>query len=124
MKDRNYTTEQMLKLEPDVLLKYLTENYTVDMPISIDTKEQVKKASEEMAKASAYYAFLTPLKLQANILKRVLKNKKEDKILIEDMLVRETIIDAHMSVMRQSYDTISRLFTIRYKEQEEIRMMQ
>lgn len=123
MKDKNYTTQEMLEMDPAELLKYLTENYVIKIPLSIETKEQVERASEEMAKASAYYVFFSPLKLQANLMKRILKKQKADKDAVDNMLVRETIFDSQMSVMKQSYDTISRLFTIRHREQDELRMM-
>lgn len=123
MKDKNYSTQEMLSMSPEDLLSYLTTNYIIQIPLAIDSQEQVKKASEEMAKASAYYVFLSPLKLQANMLKRLLKKQKADKDLIDDMLVRETIFESQMAVMKQSYDTISRLFTIRHREQDELRMM-
>lgn len=123
MNDRNYTASQMLDMEPEKLLEYLTNNYIVKIPLAIENFEQAKKASEEMAKASAYYVFFSPLKLQANMLKRILKKQKADKDLIDDMLVRETIFESQMAVMKQSYDTISRLFTIRHREQDELKMM-
>lgn len=123
MKDKIYSNDELLKLDPKTLLKHISSTYSVEIPFSIDSSEISKKASEEMAKASAYYAFLSPLKLQANILKRMLKNQKAEKELIDDMLVRENIFESQMVVMKQSYDTISRLFTIRYKEQEELKLI-
>lgn len=123
MKDKIYSNDELLKLDPEALLKHISSTYSVEIPFSIDSSEISKKASEEMAKASAYYAFLSPLKLQANILKRMLKNQKAEKELVDDMLVRENIFESQMVVMKQSYDTISRLFTIRYKEQEELKLM-
>lgn len=123
MKDKIYSNDELLKLDPEALLQHISSTYSVEIPFSIDSSEISKKASEEMAKASAYYAFLSPLKLQANILKRMLKNQKAEKELVDDMLVRENIFESQMVVMKQSYDTISRLFTIRYKEQEELKLM-
>lgn len=123
MKDKIYSNDELLKLDPETLLKHISSTYSVEIPFSIDSSEISKKASKEMAKASAYYAFLSPLKLQANILKRMLKNQKAEKELVDDMLVRENIFESQMVVMKQSYDTISRLFTIRYKEQEELKLM-
>lgn len=123
MKDKIYSNDELLKLDPEALLKHISSTYSVEIPFSIDSSEISKKASEEMAKASAYYAFLSPLKLQANILKRMLKNQKAEKELVDDMLVRENIFESQMAIMKQSYDTISRLFTIRYKEQEELKLI-
>lgn len=123
MAKKEYTNDELLNLDPEELLTYLTNNYIVKIPLSINSSEEASKAAEEMAKASAYYVFFSPLKLQANMMKRLLKKQKADQELIDNMLVRETIFDSQMSMMKQSYDTISRLFTIRHREQDEFRMM-
>lgn len=122
MGDKNYTTRQLLEMKPMALLDYLTDHYVIKIPLKIEDPAQCRWVAEEMAKASAYYVFFSPLKLQANMLKRMLKRQGASKELVEDMLVRETIFESQMSMMKQSYDTISRLFTVRHKEQDELRM--
>lgn len=123
MQNKSYSNADLLSMPPDQLLDYLTNTFIVHIPLAIETPNDVKIYSEEMAKASSYYSYLTPLKLQANMQKRFLKRQGASKEDIEDMLVRESIFESQLSVMKQTYDTISRLFTVRHREQDELKMM-
>lgn len=123
MQNKSYSNADLLSMPPDQLLDYLTNAFVVRIPLAIETPEDVKFYSEEMAKASSYYSYLTPLKLQANMQKRFLKRQGASKEDVEDMLVRESIFESQLSVMKQTYDTISRLFTVRHREQDELKMM-
>lgn len=115
------TEMDLLKMDPEMLLMYLSKSYQLEVPLSVE--EGNGNAAKMMAKASAYYTYLITIKTHANLLKRGLKRKEVDKDIIEDMLMRETVFEAEMARAKQVYDTISRMFTIRHQEiDQELKM--
>lgn len=120
--EENKLTEMdLLKMDPEMLLMYLSRNYQLEVPLSVE--EGNGNAAKMMAKASAYYTYLITIKTHANLLKRVLKRKEVDKEIVEDMLMRETVLESEMTRAKQVYDTISRMFTIRHQEiDQELKM--
>lgn len=119
--EKQITEMDLLKMDPEMLLMYLSRNYQLEVPLSVE--EGNGNAARVMAKASAYYTYLITIKTHANLLKRGLKRKEVDKDIIEDMLMRETVFEAEMARAKQVYDTISRMFTIRHQEiDQELKM--
>lgn len=116
-----HTEMDILKMDPEMLLMYLSKSYPLEMPLSVE--EGNGNAAKMMAKASAYYTYLITIKTHANLLKRILKRKEVDKEIVEDMLMRETVLESEMTRAKQVYDTISRMFTIRHQEiDQELKM--
>ena len=116
-----HTEMDLLKMDPEMLLMYLSRNYQLGVPLSVE--EGNGNAAKMMAKASAYYTYLITIKTHANLLKRTLKRKEVDKEIVEDMLMRETVLESEMTRAKQVYDTISRMFTIRHQEiDQELKM--
>lgn len=120
--NENKLTEMgLLKMDPEMLLMYLSKSYQLEVPLSVE--EGNGNAAKMMAKASAYYTYLITIKTHANLLKRTLKRKEVDKEIVEDMLMRETVLESEMTRAKQVYDTISRMFTIRHQEiDQELKM--
>lgn len=115
------TEMDLLKMDPEMLLMYLSKSYPLEVPLSVE--EGNGNAAKMMAKASAYYTYLITIKTHANLLKRGLKRKEVDKEIVEDMLIRETVLESEMTRAKQVYDTISRMFTIRHQEiDQELKM--
>ena len=115
------TEMDLLKMDPEMLLMYLSKSYQLEVPLSVE--EGNGNAAKMMAKASAYYTYLITIKTHANLLKRTLKRKEVDKEIVEDMLMRETVLESEMTRAKQVYDTISRMFTIRHQEiDQELKM--
>ena len=115
------TEMDLLKMDPEMLLMYLSKSYQLEVPLSVE--EGNGNAARVMAKASAYYTYLITIKTHANLLKRTLKRKEVDKEIVEDMLMRETVLESEMTRAKQVYDTISRMFTIRHQEiDQELKM--
>ena len=72
--EENKPTEMdLLKMDPEMLLMYLSRSYQPEVPLSVE--EGNGNAAKVMAKASAYYTYLITIKTHANLLKRVLKRK-------------------------------------------------
>lgn len=116
-----HTEMDLLKMDPEMLLMYLSKSYPLEVPLSVE--EGDGNAAKMMAKASAYYTYLITIKTHANLLKRTLKRKEVDKEIVEDMLMRETVLESEMARAKQVYDTISRMFTIRHQEiDQELKM--
>lgn len=119
--DKQPTEMDLLKMDPEMLLMYLSKSYPLEVPLSVE--EGNGNAAKMMAKASAYYTYLITIKTHANLLKRTLKRKEVDKEIVEDMLMRETVLESEMARAKQVYDTISRMFTIRHQEiDQELKM--
>lgn len=119
---RTYTAAEMLQMDPQNLLNYIASSCVVTIPISVETEEEERVAADSLAKASAYYSFLSPLRMQARIMKRMLKRQKADPAIVEDMLTREEIFGSQMDLMQQCYNTVSRLFTVKAQMNKEYDM--
>ena len=52
-----HTEMDLLKMDPEMLLMYLSKSYPLEVPLSVE--EGDGNAAKMMAKASAYYTYLT-----------------------------------------------------------------
>ena len=75
-----------------------------------------------MSKSTQYEAYLSEMADRADLMKRKLKleGKKDESSL---MIMRENVLKGHATRMKHSYETISRLFSIKNQELQELKLM-
>lgn len=116
---RNYSN--ILNMEPTELLRWLSSEFSVEMPEEILTIEDMNLAAKLLMKLSSYYSFLSLLLSYAKLSTRAAKRNgtKEE---YEDMVDRKEIIQNMTESVKQQYAAISRSVTIRIENNQELRM--
>ena len=99
----------------------LAKNH-IELPISIDTIEDMKNASKLISTCSSKYAYYKELEIKANFTKRELKRNKATKEEIEDAYVQEIAFGYIAEKYQKAYDSISRMITIKQQINYELRM--
>lgn len=122
-KKERLSSIDMLSMEPLDLMNYVSANFSISVPVSIETPENLKEASRTISKAYAYFSFITGMRQTAKMHKRMLKRQKEDPVEIEKMLMREEIFETQAGNLKHAYDTISRMVTIKQMVNQEINMI-
>lgn len=128
----NYSRSDLLRLEPLKLHEYLTDNFTITIPDRLDSVEEVSRTAELISKTTAYYSFLENMRVEANLKKTIYKDyaantddpdlKKAYQKESANMLKREQIFESMVKIMDRTYQSISRMITIKQQVNKEIEM--
>ena len=113
--------EQILSLDALTLLDWLIANFSVSLPNSIASYNEMNQASEFMVKLTGYYTYLMQLSSYAKIKKRIAK-RELSKTEFEDLVDKEDIISKFADCIKQQYSAISRAVTIRIENNKELLM--
>ena len=119
----NETQSSLLRMEPLELLEYLVGEFTIEIPVSIDSVEDLNTAGILLGRCASNYSFLTTQAMMAKLVKRNLKLEKADKVEIEKALSREEIFTMFADMAKTSYNAISRMITVRSQATEEMKML-
>ena len=119
--NKRYTKSELLELEPLDLLDLLTARMKVHIPDQITSENQIQAATE-LSKAMQYETYLSEIADRADLYKRKFKiaGDKDNSNLMQ---MRENVLKGHASRMKRSYDAISRLFTIKNQELQEMKLL-
>ena len=118
----SYITENdILQMSLDGLIAYLAKLCEVQLPVGIETTEDMKTASMAIARLGPIYSYLVNMKMRVNIKKRICKKDKEQKDAYEELLAREVILDAYIDQAKMLYNTTSRMISIRQMMNEELK---
>ena len=110
----------ILQQSNDDLIQYLNTLCEIDLPISIETVDDLKTAAGILGKLGPLYSFLVNMKLRTNIQKRMFKkNKEQEKY--EDFLIKENIFEAFIDQVKMMYNTTSRMVTLKQLVNEELK---
>ncbi len=103
-------------------VSWLSDNFSVHMPADLSLPGNMEKISEEMIKVTGWYSYLLELLSFAKIYSRELKRNGTN-ILWEDMVDKREAIDNKLKALKQCYDGMSRIVTIRTENNYELRML-
>lgn len=121
--DKRYSVDDIMSMEPKDLMEYLVGNFSINIPTSITTAEDLRMAAEILSRSYSYYSFLSNMRLTAKMQKRALKRQKESSEEIEKMLMREELFEMQAGIAKHAYDTVSRMVTIKQQINQELKMM-
>lgn len=119
--NRPYKKSDLLEMDPLDLLDLLTARLSDKIPEKL-THENHLEASMELSKAMQAETYLSELVDRANIMKHKMK-QLGDKDGAAMMQMRENVFKGHASRMKRSYEAISRLFTIKNQELQELKLL-
>ena len=112
----------LLEMPPEALQNYIQAEFTITIPVSIETTEDLRDAIEILGKATSFFSFLSNAALYAKLQKRKLKREKADKEMVEDALAREEIFTNAAGVAKAVYNGVSRMVTIKQMLNSELKM--
>ena len=127
------TYMDVLSMNSYDMIDYLTETFLVEIPTSVNSIEDMNRASKLLLKLSSNYSYMSSLlsyiKLTTRDAKRQLDKldakdpqKAEYKTYYEDMVDKKEIIKNITECVDQEYSAISRAVTIKIESNKELSM--
>lgn len=113
--------QELLEMDPLDLLDYLVEKTKINIPTEL-TPENQSNAVQELSRAMQFEISLSEMADRVNLLKQKMK-MVGDKEGVAVMQMRENVLKGQASRSKRSYDAISRMFTIKNQELQELKML-
>lgn len=113
---------EILQLEPADLLEYLYCNFSADIPQKIETVQELEQSSLLLAFFTNSYVFLSNASMLADIKTRSLRKKGAGKFEIDEAIAKKKILEKYSEMMQKSYNTVSRMITVKQSINEELHM--
>lgn len=123
-KGENMKSSQIFDLiDMDALefVDYLAASFCYEIPTEITTVEQAEEASILLAELSNNYSYLLSLSSYLKIYIRQAKSNKDMKT-ANDYIDKKNAVDAFAEAVKQQYNAISRMITIRSDNLKELHM--
>ena len=117
-----YKITEILSEDPFTLLELLRAEYDYEIPETLETIDDLKKAGVLIGKLANTYSYMAQLSSYAKIAVRNAKKEKKDKNEIDDAIDRKTVIDTFAGSIEMKYKAVSRMLTIKQQINEELRM--
>lgn len=108
--------------DPVELAHYLADNCVEEIPVSIDTPEDISGVGEMLSRIGNTYSYVMSLLAFAQADIRNCRRNK-DKISVEDAIDRRDVLDNFVNVIKMQYQTISRMLTAKQESRNEYRML-
>jgi hypothetical protein len=121
--NKNLPNENIFKLEPEELLYWLNQNFNDDVPIALNTTQELKDAGELLGKLMNVYSYLNSLSLHARLQVRNLKKNKSEKEEIDKAIDRKEILSSYADTIKLRYNAVSRMITVRKQVEDELKML-
>lgn len=127
------TYMDVLSMNSYDMIDYLTETFLVEIPTSINSIEDMNRASELLLKLSTNYSYMNSLLSHIKLITRDAKRqldkldakdpkKAEYKTNYEDMVDKKELINNITECVKQEYSAISRAVTIKIENNKELSM--
>lgn len=107
---------------PKDLADYLLANYTVEIPVSAETPDDLKRIGNLLGTLSNSYSFVMSLLMYAKVNIRECRRQGE-KVLVDDAIDRKNVLEDFVSILKMQYSAVSRLISARQQAAEEMKMM-
>lgn len=113
--------ETILNMNPLELIRWLHDEFNVELPTRLISTEDMETASELLLRFSAQYAYLAELLSYAKVAVRVAKREypKEE---WENMVDRKEAIERRLDIAKQQYAAVSRAITVKADVDREMSM--
>lgn len=108
--------------DPNELRTALKEHFTVAIPMSIETIDDMKEAQMSLGRIASQYSYLMALNVEIKGLKRRMKREKAEKEKVDDMMEREELLTTYTEILKMAYNSISRMISVRTQVYEELKM--
>ena len=123
MKQNSYSIVELLQLNPMELGTWLAKNYLFQIPVSINTVDDLKIAGELLGRLTNSYSYINTASTFANMAVRDAKRKKLDKQNIDDCISRRDLLETFADTIKAQYNAVSRMITVKKQMDDEMRMI-
>lgn len=121
--NESYNINNVLEMKPEALAVWLNQNYLEQIPISLETVEELKAAGTLLGKLANTYSFVKSIGMFANLAVRDSKRKKLDKAIIDENISRRDVLDTFADTIKIQYNAVSRMITVKKQVDDEMRMI-
>ena len=116
-----YTYSQIFQMDPCELNLWLVETFPCEIPTCIDSVEAFTKAGNLLGDLTNKYTYLAStlsfLKIETKNEKR--KGKGQD---ADDMMLRRDAFQNMTDIIKQQYNAVSRIITVKQEINNELKM--
>lgn len=141
------TANEILGMEPIALINWLNTEFEINLPLSLETIEQMKEAGQLLSKTINIYSYLMSMSSYAKIAVREKKRESDKcskelkankdktleeeltlkannaKIEYENMVDRKEAIENAADIANKQYNAISRMITVKKEINTELQML-
>ncbi len=115
------TPETMKGMDPEELNSDLIEEYVHEIPINIESVDDMARAGRLMGILTNNYSYMLATLNTFKIWVKIAK-KAEDKSEYEKMVMRRDSVEAIVDILKQQYSAVSRLISVKQEINNELRM--
>lgn len=115
------TTDTMKNMDPEELNADLIDEYVHEIPVDIESIEDMAKAGHLMGILTNNYSYMVATLNTFKIWTKIAK-LSEDKKEYEKMVMRRDSVEAIVDILKQQYLAVSRLITIKQEINNELKM--
>lgn len=115
------TPETMRGMDPEELNSDLIEEYVHEIPINIESVDDMARAGRLMGILTNNYSYMLATLNTFKIWVKIAK-KAEDKSEYEKMVMRRDSVEAIVDILKQQYSAVSRLISVKQEINNELRM--
>jgi hypothetical protein len=119
----SFTYEDISQMSPRDLAIWLNNNYLIEIPTTLETCEDLKKAGVLLGKLTNVYSYIISMTTFAKLSVREAKRKKLDKELIDDCMDRKNVLEDFANTLKLQYTAISRMITVKKQIDDEMKMI-
>ena len=115
------TPETMKKMDPEELNKELVHEYVEMIPVEVTSIEDMQKAGKLLGILTNNYSYMLATLNTFKIWVKITK-ANEDKKEYEKMVMRRDTVEAIVDILKQQYNAVSRLISVKQEINNELRM--
>lgn len=121
--DETRTFAQIVALSPAEFTDWIIRFTLPALPLSVDSVEEAAYASTLLSIYSQNLVYLTEVSARLKIEARIAQHSKKEKPAIyEDAILRRDITEEVMKALKQQYQAVSRMITVRQDNLRELNM--
>lgn len=118
----NFDFNHIMETEALKLSEEMQEMFRIEMPLKIETEDELSDAQKKMGKYVANYSYLTNIAGTLKITKRIMKREGREKNEIDEILSKEELFTNFAESSKLAYQCISRMLTVRQMALEELKV--
>lgn len=115
------TPETMKQMDPEELNKELVHEYVEMIPVEVTSIEDMQKAGKLLGILTNNYSYMLATLNTFKIWVKITK-ANEDKKEYEKMVMRRDTVEAIVDILKQQYNAVSRLISVKQEINNELRM--
>lgn len=100
----------------------LVAEFCVDIPTNVESYDEMAKAGNLLGELTNSYSYMVALLMMLKAGTRSLKRNKEKKDEYEDMVGKRDAVSDTADMIKQQYNAISRMITVKKEMNDELKM--